>query len=102
MLPLPTAQEGEVIEIKKITGNDATRLHLAEMGFTVGSKITVVTRLGGWKYDPAGTRFPRSVGRIHGTAHHVLSSYSSRSVQSDQYIISTVYYSSALASYQAL
>ena len=28
MLPLPTAQEGEVIEIKKITGNDATRLHL--------------------------------------------------------------------------
>ncbi len=46
MLPLPT-QEGEVLEIKKITGNDATRLHLAEMGFTVGSKITVVTRLGG-------------------------------------------------------
>ena len=43
MLPLPTAQEGEVLEIKKITGNDATRLHLAEMG----SKITVVTRLGG-------------------------------------------------------
>ena len=47
MLPLPTAQEGEVITIKKITGNDNTRLHLAEMGFTVGSKITVVTRLGG-------------------------------------------------------
>ena len=47
MLPLPTAQEGEVLEIEKITGNDATRLHLAEMGFTVGSKITVVTRLGG-------------------------------------------------------
>ena len=47
MLPLPTAREGEVVIIKKITGNDATRLHLAEMGFTVGSKITVVTRLGG-------------------------------------------------------
>ena len=47
MLPLPTAREGEVLEIKKITGNDATRLHLAEMGFTVGSKITVVTRMGG-------------------------------------------------------
>ena len=47
MLPLPTAQEGEVLAIKKITGNDATRLHLAEMGFTVGSKITVVTRMGG-------------------------------------------------------
>ena len=47
MLPLPTAQEGDVVIIKKITGNDATRLHLAEMGFTVGSKITVVTRLGG-------------------------------------------------------
>ena len=45
MLPLPTAQEGEVTEIKKITGNDATRLHLAEMGFT--GKITVVTRMGG-------------------------------------------------------
>ena len=47
MLPLPTAQEGEDLENKKITGNDATRLHLAEMGFTVGSKITVVTRMGG-------------------------------------------------------
>ena len=47
MLPLPTAQEVEVIEIKKISGNDSTRLHLAEMGFTVGTKITVVTRMGG-------------------------------------------------------
>ena len=47
MLPLPTAQEGEAVTIKKITGNDATRLHLAEMGFTVGTKITVVTRMGG-------------------------------------------------------
>ena len=47
MLPLPTAQEGEVIEIIKISGNDSTRLHLAEMGFTVGTKITVVTRMGG-------------------------------------------------------
>ena len=47
MLPLPTAQEDEIVTIKKITGNDATRLHLAEMGFTVGTKITVVTRMGG-------------------------------------------------------
>ena len=47
MLPLPTAQENESVIIKKITGNDATRLHLAEMGFTVGTKITVVTRMGG-------------------------------------------------------
>ena len=47
MLPLPTAQESESVIIKKITGNDATRLHLAEMGFTIGTKITVVTRMGG-------------------------------------------------------
>ena len=47
MLPLPTAKESESVIIKKITGNDATRLHLAEMGFTVGTKITVVTRMGG-------------------------------------------------------
>ena len=47
MLPLPTAQESESVIIKKITGNDATRLHLAEMGFTVGTKITVITRMGG-------------------------------------------------------
>jgi ferrous iron transport protein A len=47
MLPLPIAQEGEIVTIKKITGNDATRLHLAEMGFTVGTKITVITRMGG-------------------------------------------------------
>ena len=47
MLPLPTAQESESVIIKKITGNDTTRLHLAEMGFTVGTKITVITRMGG-------------------------------------------------------
>ena len=47
MLPLPTAKESESVIIKRITGNDATRLHLAEMGFTVGTKITVVTRMGG-------------------------------------------------------
>jgi len=47
MLPLPTAQEGEIVTIKKITGNDNVRLHLAEMGFTVGSKITVVSCMNG-------------------------------------------------------
>ena len=96
MLPLPTAQEGEVIEIKKITGNDATRLHLAEMGFTVGSKITVVTRLGGNMI--LQVRDSR-VALDESMARRIM--YSSRSVQSDQYIISTVYYSSALANYQA-
>jgi ferrous iron transport protein A len=47
LLPLTTANPGETLVIKKITGKDDVRQHLAEMGFVVDSKITVISKIGG-------------------------------------------------------
>lgn len=41
------AEVGETVVIRKITGNDQVRQHLAEMGFTVDAKVTVVSHLAG-------------------------------------------------------
>jgi len=46
MLPLTLAKEGETVTIAKITGKDDARQHLAELGFTVNTKVTVVSRNG--------------------------------------------------------
>jgi len=35
MMPLTMAKAGETVTIKKITGKDEVRLHLAELGFVV-------------------------------------------------------------------
>ncbi|HAY60902.1 MAG TPA: ferrous iron transport protein A, partial [Acidaminococcaceae bacterium] len=34
MVPLVMAEVGDTVTIRKITGNDQVRQHLAEMGFT--------------------------------------------------------------------
>ena len=47
MLPLTTASPGETLVIKKITGQDDVRQHLAEMGFVVDGAVTVVNKIGG-------------------------------------------------------
>ncbi len=47
MIPLTMTQIGEINDIKKITGKDETRRHLAELGFVVGSSISVVSEIGG-------------------------------------------------------
>lgn len=47
MMPLTMAKTGETVTIRKITGRDEVRQHLAELGFVVGSDITVVSQLGG-------------------------------------------------------
>ena len=47
MLPLTMAKAGETVTIKKITGKDDIRLHLAELGFVVGSEVTVVNEIAG-------------------------------------------------------
>ena len=47
MLPLVSAKEGETVTIAKITGKDEVRQHLAELGFTVDTKITVVSQMAG-------------------------------------------------------
>lgn len=47
MIPLTMAAIGETVTIRKITGKDEVRQHLAELGFVVGSEITVVSKMGG-------------------------------------------------------
>ena len=47
MMPLTMAKPGEEHTIARITGRDDVRQHLAEMGFVVGSDITVVNEMGG-------------------------------------------------------
>ena len=47
MIPLTMAAIGETVTIRKITGNDEVRQHLAELGFVVDSTITVVSKMGG-------------------------------------------------------
>ena len=47
MMPLGMAQVGETNIIRKITGRDEIRQHLAEIGFVVGEEVRVVSELGG-------------------------------------------------------
>ena len=47
MMPLGMANVGDVNIIKRITGRDEVRQHLAELGFVVGAEIKVVSDLGG-------------------------------------------------------
>ena len=47
MMPLTVAKTGETVTIRKITGKDEVRLHLAELGFVVGSQVTVVNEIAG-------------------------------------------------------
>lgn len=47
MIPLTMAERGDPVTIRKITGKDDVRQHLAELGFVVDTEITVVAELGG-------------------------------------------------------
>ena len=47
MMPLSMAKRGETNYIKRISGKDEIRQHLAELGFVVGECITVVSELDG-------------------------------------------------------
>lgn len=47
MMPLTMAKPGETVTVRKITGRDSVRQHLAELGFVVDSSVTVVSRMGG-------------------------------------------------------
>jgi ferrous iron transport protein A len=47
MMPLSMAKTGENVVIKKITGKDQIRQHLAELGLVVEEPITVVNEVGG-------------------------------------------------------
>ncbi len=47
MMPLTMARPGETCYIKKITGKDEVRRHLAELGFVVGERVTIVGAIAG-------------------------------------------------------
>ena len=47
MMPLTMAKTGETVIIRKITGRDEVRQHLAELGFVVDSDVTVVNEVAG-------------------------------------------------------
>ena len=47
MMPLTMAKNGERNFIKKITGKDEVRQHLAELGFVVDGVVTVVSEIAG-------------------------------------------------------
>ncbi len=47
MMPLTMASPGETVTIRKISGQDNIRQHLAELGFVVDSEITVVSVMAG-------------------------------------------------------
>ena len=46
-MPLTIAKTGETVTIRKITGKDEVRQHLAELGFVVDSDVTVVSEIAG-------------------------------------------------------
>ncbi|MEF9918433.1 MAG: FeoA family protein [Eubacterium sp.] len=47
MIPLTMALIGEKNVIHEITGKDEVRQHLAELGFVVGSSVTIISEIGG-------------------------------------------------------
>ena len=47
MMPLTLADRGEPVTIRKITGKDEIRQHLAELGFVMDATVTVVSEMGG-------------------------------------------------------
>lgn len=46
-MPLSMARTGESNVIKRINGRDETRQFLENLGFVVGSVVTIVTEIGG-------------------------------------------------------
>ena len=44
-MPLTMTKAGDTVTIRKITGKDEVRQHLAELGFVVGETVTVVNEI---------------------------------------------------------
>ena len=47
MMPLTMAPVGQASKIQRVGGNDETKRFLANLGFVVGSEVTVISALGG-------------------------------------------------------
>lgn len=46
-MPLSMAKAGETVIIRRITGRDELRQHLAELGFVVDASVTVISEIAG-------------------------------------------------------
>ena len=46
-MPLTMARPGETVVMRKITGRDEVRQHLAELGFVVDESVTVISEMAG-------------------------------------------------------
>ena len=46
-MPLTMTKAGDTVTIRKITGKDEVRQHLAELGFVGGETVTVVNEISG-------------------------------------------------------
>lgn len=46
-MPLTIVSQGSLVTVRKIGGNPAVRQHLNELGFNVGTEVTVVSSLCG-------------------------------------------------------
>ena len=46
-MPLTMARAGETVVIRRVTGKDEVRRHLAELGFVADGQVTVVSALAG-------------------------------------------------------
>ena len=47
MMPLTMAPVGQASKIQRVGGNDETKRFLANIGFVVGSEVTVISAIGG-------------------------------------------------------
>ena len=67
MMPLTLAAAGETVVIRKISGKDTMRQHLADMGFVVDAEVTVVSRvMGNLIIQVKGSRVAIDQSVVHG------------------------------------
>lgn len=46
-MPLRMLKSGDTASVRRVTGTDEVRSHLAELGFVPGTAVTVVSNIGG-------------------------------------------------------
>ena len=57
MMPLTLAKIGETYFVNKVSGSDDMRRHLAELGFVIGSSVSVINEINGnYILNVKGTR----------------------------------------------
>ena len=47
MIPLNLASPGEELTVRRVGGSEEIRQHLQDLGFTAGSVVCIINRLGG-------------------------------------------------------